>query len=98
VAKVPEGIERKDLNVVSRRVLLDALAVLEGQSDALTIVGAQAVYLRSPEVRFSAAASYTSDADPLLCSSPRRTRSTSAPGRPANDASRPKTPGMSCAS
>jgi hypothetical protein len=63
VAKVPEGVDPHDLNVVARRVLLDALVALRDQSEALTIVGAQAIYLRSPEVGFSAVASYTSDAD-----------------------------------
>lgn len=63
MAKVPDGVDRKDLNVVARQVLLDALLALRDQADALTIVGAQAIYLRSPNVGFSAAASYTSDAD-----------------------------------
>lgn len=70
MARAPDGVDRHDLNVVARRVLLDALVALRDQSEALTIVGAQAVYLRSPEVRFSAAASYTSDAD--LSIDPRR--------------------------
>jgi hypothetical protein len=63
MSRVPDGVTRQDLNVVARRVLLDALVALKDQSDAVTIVGAQAIYLRSPEVRFSAVASYTSDAD-----------------------------------
>jgi hypothetical protein len=49
VAKVPEGADHHDLNVVARRVLLDALVALQDQSEALTIVGAQAIYLRSPQ-------------------------------------------------
>lgn len=63
MSKVPEGVDRQDLNTVARRVLLDALEALRSQADAVTIVGAQAVYLRSPEVPFSAVASFTSDAD-----------------------------------
>ena len=63
VSRVPEHVEdRQSLNVVARRVLLDALVALRDQSDAITIVGAQAIYLRSAEVELSVA-SYTSDAD-----------------------------------
>lgn len=63
MARIPDGIEdRQSLYVVARRVLLDALVALREQSDAVTIVGAQAIYLRSAEVELSVA-SYTSDAD-----------------------------------
>lgn len=65
VAKLPEGIGSQDheaLNVVARRVLLDALDALEDQRDAVTLVGAQAIYLRSVDVELGVAA-YTSDAD-----------------------------------
>ena len=63
MARVPEGVEdRQSLYVVARRVLLDALVALHDQADAITIVGAQAIYLRSVEVELSVA-SYTSDAD-----------------------------------
>jgi hypothetical protein len=63
VSKVPEGVEdRHGLYVVARRVLLDALVALKDHADAVKVVGAQAVYLRSAEVELSVA-SYTSDAD-----------------------------------
>src|SRR5688572_6737059 len=50
------------LNVTARRVLLDALDALASQREALVIVGAQAVYLRTEHVNFSVAA-YTRDGD-----------------------------------
>lgn len=63
MSRVPEHVEdRQGLYIVARRVLLDALVALRDQSDAITIVGAQAIYLQSAEVRLSVA-SYTSDAD-----------------------------------
>lgn len=63
MSRVPEGVaDRQRLYVVARRVLLDALVALQDQSEAITIVGAQAIYLRSVEVELSVA-SYTSDAD-----------------------------------
>lgn len=43
-------------------MLLDALVALRDQSDAVTIVGAQAIHLRSIDVEL-AVASFTSDAD-----------------------------------
>lgn len=60
---VPDNVDRNELTIVSRRVLLDVLDALAAHLDAVTIIGAQAVYLRSPEVGFSATASYTRDAD-----------------------------------
>lgn len=62
MSRVPEGLDRNELYVVARRVLLDALVALRDQSDAVTIVGAQAIYLRSIDVEL-AVASFTSDAD-----------------------------------
>lgn len=62
MARIPEGVERGQLTVAARRVLLDALAALAEQRDALVLVGAQAVYLRSRDADFSVAA-YTSDGD-----------------------------------
>jgi len=62
VSKVPEGAPPADLNVVARRILLDALTALHPHSDSVTIVGAQAVYLRTPDLDL-AVASFTSDAD-----------------------------------
>ncbi|WP_051385372.1 hypothetical protein [Actinokineospora inagensis] len=49
----------------TRRVLLDALTALRDQTTAVTVVGAQAVYLRSDDVRLAVAA-FTSDADVSL--------------------------------
>lgn len=51
-----------ELNLAARRVLLDALIALEDHREALTVVGAQAVYLRTEQAAISSAA-YTSDGD-----------------------------------
>lgn len=48
--------------MVARRVLLDGLIALQHHLDAITVVGAQAVYLRTEEAAIPAAA-YTSDGD-----------------------------------
>lgn len=48
--------------VASRRVLLDALEVLEEHLDAIVVVGAQAVYLRTGDANVGVAA-YTTDGD-----------------------------------
>lgn len=65
MARTPNGIERAPLTVAARRVLLDAVEALEEQRDAIVLVGAQAVYLRSRDAMFSIAA-YTSDGDLAL--------------------------------
>jgi len=62
MSKVPEDVDPEALYVASRRVLLDALYALEGQRDALILIGAQAVYLRSQEANLAIAA-FTADAD-----------------------------------
>jgi hypothetical protein len=62
VAQAPEGVDLQQLTVVARRVLLDGLTALSDHLDALTIVGAQAVYLRTPDAALSNAP-YTSDGD-----------------------------------
>ncbi len=63
MSRVPDGVsDENQLNVVAREVLLDALEALESQASAVTVVGAQTIYLRSDEVRL-AAPSFTSDAD-----------------------------------
>ncbi|MGX2995373.1 hypothetical protein JNUCC64_13930 [Streptomyces sp. JNUCC 64] len=62
-------MDRHELMVVARRVLLDALTALDGQLDAVTVVGAQAVYLRTPHAAVSGAV-FTSDGD--LSIDPRR--------------------------
>ena len=51
------------ITVVARRVLLDALEALEAQRDAITIVGAQAVHLRTAGSEGLTTPSFTSDAD-----------------------------------
>lgn len=62
MSKVPADIDPESLYVASRRVLLDALYALADQRDALILVGAQAVYLRSKGADLAVAA-FTSDAD-----------------------------------
>jgi hypothetical protein len=62
MSKVPLGVERQTLYVAARRVLLDALDALAGQREALILVGAQAVYLRSGDANLQVAV-YTADAD-----------------------------------
>ncbi|MEU8416454.1 hypothetical protein AB0C24_27005 [Amycolatopsis japonica] len=62
MAKVPDGVDVQELTIVARKVLLDGLTALERHLDALTVVGAQAVYLQTAEVPLAAAA-YTSDGD-----------------------------------
>jgi hypothetical protein len=62
VAKVPEGVDPTQLTVVARRVLLDGLDALSEHLPALTVVGAQAVHLRTPEAAISNAP-FTSDGD-----------------------------------
>ncbi|RKN07539.1 hypothetical protein [Streptomyces radicis] len=69
MAKAPEGVDRDELTVVARKVLLDGLEALKEHLSALTIVGAQAVHLRTPDAVMSTAP-YTTDGDlsidPLL--------------------------------
>jgi hypothetical protein len=59
---VPPGLDRNALNVAARRVLLDALDALQRHLDALVVVGAQAVYLRSQDADLQVAA-FTADGD-----------------------------------
>ncbi|SEM76544.1 hypothetical protein [Streptacidiphilus jiangxiensis] len=65
MAKVPEGVDPEQLTVVARRVLLDGLEALREHRDAITVVGAQAVYLRTPDAAVRSAA-FTSDGDLTL--------------------------------
>jgi hypothetical protein len=58
----PDGVNPEQLTIVARRVLLDGLMALESHLAAITVVGAQAVYLRTPNAAIAAAA-YTSDGD-----------------------------------
>lgn len=62
MSKAPEGVDGYELNAVARRVLLDGLTALREHLHAITVVGAQAVYLRTQrsEIR---SAPYTSDGD-----------------------------------
>ncbi len=62
MAVVPEGVDAQQLHVVARRVLLDGLTALSDQLDALTVVGAQAVYLRTPQAALRTSP-FTSDGD-----------------------------------
>jgi len=62
MARVPEGVDREALMVASRRVLLDVLDALVDQRDALVLVGAQAVYLRTHDLDLRVAA-FTADGD-----------------------------------
>src|SRR4051812_10806744 len=47
MSQVPAGVDEEALNGAARSVLLDALEALQDHHEALTIVGAQAVYLRT---------------------------------------------------
>ena len=47
MSRVPDSAAAEAITVVARRVLLDALTALEAHSDAITLVGAQAVHLRT---------------------------------------------------
>jgi len=62
MSQAPAGTDEDELNQAARKVLLDALIALEGHREALTVVGAQAVYLRTIDAAISSA-SYTSDGD-----------------------------------
>src|SRR5438105_15092665 len=52
--------------VAARTVLLDALEALGSQRDAIIVVGAQAVYLRTGNAGITGVAPYTTDADLVL--------------------------------
>jgi hypothetical protein len=52
--------------VAARRVLLDALEALDTQREAIVVVGAQAVYLRTGDAGIVGVAPYTTDADLTL--------------------------------
>lgn len=59
---VPEGVSNEQITIVARRVLLAALEGLEAHREAITLVGAQAVYLRTKGGDLTTP-SYTTDAD-----------------------------------
>ena len=58
---VPSANE--EATIAARRILLDALAGLGAHRASVVLVGAQAVYLRTPGVALPFSASYTTDAD-----------------------------------
>lgn len=62
VSKAPDGVDDYELNTVARRVLLDGLTALREHLPAITVVGAQAVYLRTEHSQIKSAP-YTSDGD-----------------------------------
>jgi hypothetical protein len=62
MARTPAGVDRYHLYIAARRVLLDGLEALRDQREAITLVGAQAVYLRSRDASLTVGA-FTSDAD-----------------------------------
>ncbi|MFD8491920.1 hypothetical protein [Amycolatopsis sp. NPDC059657] len=65
MSKRPEGVGAEQLTIVARRVLLDGLCALKTHLGAITVVGAQAVHLRTSHIRFTSGA-YTSDGDLAL--------------------------------
>ncbi|MFD0202044.1 MULTISPECIES: hypothetical protein [Saccharothrix] len=62
MSKIPEGVDVADLTIVARDVLLDGLEALRDHLPSITVVGAQAVYLRTQDARIAVAA-HTSDGD-----------------------------------
>ncbi|OEJ22502.1 hypothetical protein [Streptomyces subrutilus] len=62
MSQVPEGVDPDQLTVAARRVLLDGLVALSPHLEALTVVGAQAVYLRTPDAAIRNSP-FTSDGD-----------------------------------
>jgi hypothetical protein len=62
MSREPAGSDPASLNVVARRVLLDAVVALADHRDAVVLVGAQAVYLRTREADLTVAL-YTADGD-----------------------------------
>ncbi|MFD6279027.1 hypothetical protein ACFWFI_26195 [Streptomyces sp. NPDC060209] len=62
MSQAAASTDEDELNLAARKVLLDALIALEDHREALTVVGAQAVYLRTIDAAISSA-SYTSDGD-----------------------------------
>jgi hypothetical protein len=61
----PPGVDKGDLLVRSRSALLDALGALDSHRDAVIVIGAQAVYLRTSGIRV-ALAEATKDSDLAL--------------------------------
>lgn len=62
MSQAPAGVDEDELNQAARSALLDALIALQDHRDATTVVGAQAVYLRTQHATIRSAA-YTADGD-----------------------------------
>jgi hypothetical protein len=62
MSKIPDGVDPDQLNTTARKVLLDGLEALASHRPAITVIGAQAVYLRTSEAALRSAA-FTSDGD-----------------------------------
>jgi len=62
LSRIPAGVELEQLTVAARRVLLDGLDALSDHLDAVVVIGAQAVHLRTSAVEL-AGAGFTSDGD-----------------------------------
>lgn len=60
--QIPHGVSEEEITAVARKVLLDALEALVAQRDAITLVGGQAIHLRTQSGDLLVA-SYTTDAD-----------------------------------
>lgn len=62
MSQAPAGVDEDELNQAARSALLDALTALQEHREATTVVGAQAVYLRTQHATIRSAA-YTADGD-----------------------------------
>ncbi|MDU0299572.1 hypothetical protein [Streptomyces sp. PAL114] len=62
MSQAPTGVDEDALNQAARGALLDALVALENHREATTVVGAQAVYLRTQNATIRSAP-YTADGD-----------------------------------
>ncbi|MGW8719208.1 hypothetical protein ACWGNR_07870 [Streptomyces althioticus] len=62
MSQAPAGVDEGELNQAAREALLDALTALKDHREATTVVGAQAVYLRTQQATIRSAA-YTADGD-----------------------------------
>lgn len=62
MSKLRPGVDEQQIFIAARRVLLDAAEALAEQSEALILVGAQAVYLHSGDADIPVAI-FTADAD-----------------------------------
>lgn len=65
MSKVPDGVDPDQLNTIARKVLLDGLEALAPHLTAITVIGAQAVYLRTTQAALRSAA-FTSEGDLAL--------------------------------